>query len=170
MSGSDSTPYISPQPNYTYSFYAITGQRLATLNCNGSNYPAYPVCSITGQNVYFGRKLIVVLRRTQAYQHTSVRTLTTTLNPGSGSAASTTSTQNIDDHGNLTQLQISDYTGSPTGSRTYNMMYTASLHRLPGKLYLQPPGQRHSDSQRWEPVSTFQHHVRYRLPATRADT
>jgi len=59
MSGSDSNPYTSPQPNYTYSFYAITGQRLATLNCNGSNYPAYPVCAITGQNVYFGGKLIV---------------------------------------------------------------------------------------------------------------
>ena len=59
MSGNDSNPYTSPQPNYTYSFYGITGQRLATLNCNGSNYPAYPVCSITGQNVYFGGKLIV---------------------------------------------------------------------------------------------------------------
>jgi RHS repeat-associated protein len=60
MSGSDPSPYLSPQPNYTYSFYGITGQRLATLNCNGSsNYPNYPTCTITGQNVYFGRKLIV---------------------------------------------------------------------------------------------------------------
>jgi RHS repeat-associated protein len=61
MSGSDPAPGVQgeTQPNYTYTFYGITGQRLATLNCNGSNYPAYPNCTITGQNVYYGKKLIV---------------------------------------------------------------------------------------------------------------
>ena len=59
MSGSDPSPYLSPQPVYTYSFYSIAGQRLATLKCDGTNYPAYPNCTITGQNVYFGGKLIV---------------------------------------------------------------------------------------------------------------
>jgi YD repeat-containing protein len=49
----------SPQPNYNYTFYGITGQKLAMLTCNGSNYPAYPTCAIVGQNVYFGKKLIV---------------------------------------------------------------------------------------------------------------
>ena len=39
MSGGDPSPYIGPQPVYTYSFYSITGQRLATLKCDGTNYP-----------------------------------------------------------------------------------------------------------------------------------
>jgi RHS repeat-associated protein len=61
MSGYNPAPIVQgpSQPNYTYTFYGITGQRLATLNCNGSNYPAYPNCTITGQNVYYGKKLIV---------------------------------------------------------------------------------------------------------------
>ena len=59
MSGFNPAPESGSQPNYTYTFYGITGQRLATLNCNGSNYPAYPNCTITGQNVYYGKKLIV---------------------------------------------------------------------------------------------------------------
>ena len=61
MSGTDSFggPNGAPTPNYTYTFYGITGQPLATLNCNGSNYPAYPICAITGQNVYYGKKRIV---------------------------------------------------------------------------------------------------------------
>jgi RHS repeat-associated protein len=59
MNGSDPNPYEDPDPTYTYNFYGITGQRLATLTCNGSNYPSYPTCAITGQNVYFGKKLIV---------------------------------------------------------------------------------------------------------------
>jgi RHS repeat-associated protein len=50
--------YSSPQPNYTYTFYGVTGQALARVTCNGSNYPAYPTCAIVGQNVYFGQKLI----------------------------------------------------------------------------------------------------------------
>ena len=62
MSGSDVDPggwANGPQPQYTYTFYGITGQPLAMLKCNGSNYPAHPVCSIVGQNVYYGSKLIV---------------------------------------------------------------------------------------------------------------
>jgi RHS repeat-associated protein len=59
MNGSDPTPYQGPNPTYNYNFYGITGQKLAMLTCNGSNYPAYPTCAITGQNVYFGKKLIV---------------------------------------------------------------------------------------------------------------
>ena len=50
--------YTSPQPSYNYTFYGITGQKLAMVTCNGSNYPAYPTCAIVGQNVYFAKKLI----------------------------------------------------------------------------------------------------------------
>jgi RHS repeat-associated protein len=50
--------YLNPQPIYNYTFYGITGQKLAMVTCNGSNYPAYPTCAIVGQNVYFGKKLI----------------------------------------------------------------------------------------------------------------
>jgi RHS repeat-associated protein len=50
--------YLNPQPTYNYTFYGITGQKLAMVKCNGSNYPAYPTCAIVGQNVYFGKKLI----------------------------------------------------------------------------------------------------------------
>jgi RHS repeat-associated protein len=59
MSGNDPTPDSGPKPQYTYTFYGITGQALARLTCNGSNYPSYPTCAIMGQNVYFGGKLIV---------------------------------------------------------------------------------------------------------------
>ena len=45
-------------PVSQYNFYGITGQRLATVTCDGGNYPAYPTCAVTGQNVYFGRKLL----------------------------------------------------------------------------------------------------------------
>ena len=45
------------QPNYNFSFYAITGQKIATLICSGT-YPAFPSCQIS-QNVYYGKKLIV---------------------------------------------------------------------------------------------------------------
>jgi len=59
MSGYDPSPYSShTQPNYSYTFYGITGQKLAMVTCNGSNYPSYPTCAIVGQNVYFGKKLI----------------------------------------------------------------------------------------------------------------
>jgi RHS repeat-associated protein len=57
MNGSDPSLY-SPDPTYNYNFYGITGQKLVTLTCNGSNYPGYPTCEIS-QNAYFGKKLIV---------------------------------------------------------------------------------------------------------------
>ena len=53
--------------------------------------------------------------------------LTSTLNPGTSYAASTTTTTSEDFYGNVTQMQISDYSGSPTGQRNYNMSYTASM-------------------------------------------
>jgi YD repeat-containing protein len=52
--------------------------------------------------------------------------VTTTLNPGQSYAASTTTTQQVDAYGNLTRQQVTDYSGSTTGTRTYNMTYTAS--------------------------------------------
>jgi len=39
-----------------------------------------------------------------------------------------TTTQQVDAYGNLTQQQITDFSGSPTGTRTYNMTYTASQY------------------------------------------
>jgi len=48
----------SGQPSYTYTFWGITGQPLAMVNCTTTNFPAN-TCSITGQNVYFGKKMIV---------------------------------------------------------------------------------------------------------------
>jgi RHS repeat-associated protein len=57
MSGYNPSFY-SPQPTYNYTFYGVTGQKLAMVTCNGSNYPAYATCAIVGQNVYFGKKLI----------------------------------------------------------------------------------------------------------------
>jgi hypothetical protein len=40
-------------PTYTYTFNGITGQKLAMVTCNGTNYPAYPGCGVVGQNVYY---------------------------------------------------------------------------------------------------------------------
>ena len=44
---------------YTWTFYGITGQPLAILQCNASSFPGYPTCAIAGQNVYFGGRMIV---------------------------------------------------------------------------------------------------------------
>jgi len=57
--------------------------------------------------------------------------LNSTLNPGGSYAASTTTTQNVDFYGNVTSQQISDYSGSPTGSRQYNMYFTAQMSNYP---------------------------------------
>jgi YD repeat-containing protein len=49
-------------PIWQYHFYGITGQRLATVECVPSGdptYGAFPYCTISGQNVYFGKKLLV---------------------------------------------------------------------------------------------------------------
>src|SRR5271157_5690942 len=48
---------VQTRPTTTI-FYGITGQKLVTLTCSGSNYPSYPTCEIS-QNAYFGKKLIV---------------------------------------------------------------------------------------------------------------
>ena len=45
--------------NYQYSFYGITGQRLVTIGCTNVANQRWPNCSILGQNVYFGGKLLV---------------------------------------------------------------------------------------------------------------
>jgi RHS repeat-associated protein len=46
-------------PTYNYNFYGITGQRLATVTCNPQQSYPLPTCAISGQNVYFGKKLLV---------------------------------------------------------------------------------------------------------------
>ncbi len=48
------------QPLWEFYFYGITGQRLATVDCNNpSGNPALPGCWVVGENVYFGSKLLV---------------------------------------------------------------------------------------------------------------
>jgi len=44
---------------YTWTFYGITGQPLAILQCDASSFPSNPTCAIVGQNVYFGKRMIV---------------------------------------------------------------------------------------------------------------
>jgi RHS repeat-associated protein len=47
-------------PSWQYNFYGITGQRLVTVGCtNPSGTPLQPTCLVQGENVYFGRKLLV---------------------------------------------------------------------------------------------------------------
>jgi len=47
-------------PSWQYNFYGITGQRLVTMGCtNPSGNPPQPTCLVQGENVYFGRKLLV---------------------------------------------------------------------------------------------------------------
>jgi YD repeat-containing protein len=47
-------------PSWQYNFYGITGQRLVTMGCtNPSGTPLQPTCLVQGENVYFGRKLLV---------------------------------------------------------------------------------------------------------------
>jgi YD repeat-containing protein len=58
-----------------------------------------------------------------------VGTVVTTLNPGTGSAAQTKSTQTLDIYGNLTQSQVFHYGNLVTPARTYNYSY---LHQSNG--------------------------------------
>jgi RHS repeat-associated protein len=58
-----------------------------------------------------------------------VSRLDSTLNPGSSSAATTSTVQTIDAYGNLTQQQVYDY-GSSTVSRTYNLTYLTDPNYL----------------------------------------
>ena len=45
-------------PTWEFYFYGITGQRLVTVDCVPSG-GALPSCSVVGQNVYFGKELLV---------------------------------------------------------------------------------------------------------------
>ena len=44
---------------YTWTFYGIMGQPLAMVQCDASSFPGYPTCAVAGQNVYFGKRMIV---------------------------------------------------------------------------------------------------------------
>jgi YD repeat-containing protein len=64
-----------------------------------------------------------------------VGTLVTTLNAGSSYAAATTTNQVLDGYGNLTQSQVIDYAGSPTGNRTYNFTYVNGSSYLANYIF-----------------------------------
>ena len=64
MTGYDADPDslgAGSDPIYTYNFYGVAGRKLATVSCNGYQSNGLPYCGMgaSGQNVYFGRKLIV---------------------------------------------------------------------------------------------------------------
>jgi RHS repeat-associated protein len=46
-------------PSWQYNFYGIAGQRLVTLGCTNPSANPLPTCTVQGQNVYYGRKLLV---------------------------------------------------------------------------------------------------------------
>jgi len=46
-------------PTFEFYMYGITGQRLVTVDCNYSWQNPLPNCWVVGENVYFGRKLLV---------------------------------------------------------------------------------------------------------------
>ena len=46
-------------PLFEFYIYGITGQRLVTVDCNYSWQNPLPNCWVVGENVYFGRKLLV---------------------------------------------------------------------------------------------------------------
>src|SRR5579872_811624 len=51
-------------PTWEFDFYGITGQRLVSVACANEGWWPYggwpwPTCNVTGQNVYFGKKLMV---------------------------------------------------------------------------------------------------------------
>jgi hypothetical protein len=46
-------------PAWEFYFYSITGQRLVTMDCSNPNGNPLPSCSVVGENVYFGKKLLV---------------------------------------------------------------------------------------------------------------
>ena len=60
MRQTDPDPYsysTGSSPSLAFNFYGITGQRLVTVTCVPT--ADLPLCFITGQNVYFGKKLLV---------------------------------------------------------------------------------------------------------------
>ena len=46
-------------PLWEFYFYAINGQRLVTVDCNNPNANYQPNCWVVGENVYFGKRLLV---------------------------------------------------------------------------------------------------------------
>jgi RHS repeat-associated protein len=46
-------------PAWEFYFYTITGQKLVTMDCNNPNNNPAPSCWVAGENVYFGKKLLV---------------------------------------------------------------------------------------------------------------
>jgi RHS repeat-associated protein len=60
MQQTDPDPDIpNSASSYQYNFYGITGQRLVTLGCTNPSANPLPTCTVQGQNVYYGRKLLV---------------------------------------------------------------------------------------------------------------
>jgi RHS repeat-associated protein len=60
MRQTDPDPYsysTGSSPSLAFNFYGITGQRLATVTCVPTG--GIPSCFFSGQNVYFGKKLLV---------------------------------------------------------------------------------------------------------------
>jgi RHS repeat-associated protein len=60
MRQTDPDPYsysTGSSPSLAFHFYGITGQRLATVTCVPTG--GIPSCFFSGQNVYFGKKLLV---------------------------------------------------------------------------------------------------------------
>jgi len=49
----------SSNPTWRYNFCGVTGQRLATVLCTPNPPSQLPYCVISGQNAYFGRRLLV---------------------------------------------------------------------------------------------------------------
>ena len=64
----DADPYgagSGSAPVWEFYYYGITGQKLVTVSCPldlTTMYPMAPNCTIVGENVYFGRKQLVVER------------------------------------------------------------------------------------------------------------
>jgi RHS repeat-associated protein len=60
MQQTDPDPNIpNSASSYQYNFYGITGQRLVTVGCTNPSANPLPTCTVQGQNVYYGRKLLV---------------------------------------------------------------------------------------------------------------
>ena len=53
------TPNDDGTTNYQFSFYGITGQRLATVGCTENSDFSISSCWVTGQNIYFKGKMLV---------------------------------------------------------------------------------------------------------------
>jgi hypothetical protein len=95
---------------------------------------------------------------TERFSNPYVGTLTSTLNPGA-SAASTTTSQAVDAYGNLTQQQVSDYSGSPTGARTYNMTYAGQYWNWPSYYIFNRQASATVSANGGSPITLSQRHL-----------